>query len=163
MKTAVLTDLEQVMDVYGDMVFRTAYTLVKNKPDAEDVAQEVFLSLLRTQPVFESAEHQKAWLLRATINRCKSFFRSAWQSKTQALAEDFPAEAFTGEELGVMQAVGALKPRYREVVYLYYIQGYAVKEIATLLRVPQNTVLSRMARARALLKDALKGVFDDEL
>ena len=94
-ETAVLQTAEEILEVYGDMVLRTAYAMVKNRADAEDVLQDVFLSLVRTNPTFQSAEHQKAWLLRVTMNRCKSFLRSAWQQKTQGLDEAFPDTSFT--------------------------------------------------------------------
>ena len=80
-QSAVAQGAAEVLDQYGDMVFRTAYAMVKNTHDAEDIAQDVFVSLVRTHPVFVSAEHQKAWLLRVTINRSKSFLRSAWHQE----------------------------------------------------------------------------------
>ena len=133
----------------------------KNKEDAEDIAQEVFISYVKAKPAFESAEHEKAWLLRVTINRCKSFFRSAWQRKTTGLEDDFPDTPFTPDETAVVEAVNRLPKKYRQVIYLYYIEGYATGEIAAILEMPQNTVLSQLARARKLLKTALKGEFDD--
>ena len=161
-ETAVLSSAEEILDKYADMVLRTALAMVKNRHDAEDVAQDVFVSLIRARPEFESAEHQKAWLLRVTINRCKSFLKSAWQRKTQALAETLPDDApFTPAENAVLEAVNALPLKYRQVIYLYYIEGYSTAEVARLLELPQNTVLSQMARARRLLKTALKGEFDD--
>ena len=138
-----------------------AYAMVKNKEDAEDIAQEVFISYVKAKPAFESAEHEKAWLLRVTINRCKSFFRSAWQRKTTGLEDDFPDTPFTPDETAVVEAVNRLPKKYRQVIYLYYIEGYATGEIAAILEMPQNTVLSQLARARKLLKTALKGEFDD--
>lgn len=150
---------EQAVEHYGPMMVRTAFGLVKNLPDAEDIAQEVFISLLKTEPAFESPEHQKAWLLRCTINRCKSHFRSAWQKRTTGLDENLSV-AFTPNESGVMQAVFALPTKYRKVIYLYYIEGYSTAEVAQLLNLKQNTVLSQMARARALLKNTLKGEFE---
>ena len=160
-QSAVAQGAAEVLDQYGDMVFRTAYAMVKNTHDAEDIAQDVFVSLVRTHPVFVSAEHQKAWLLRVTINRCKSFFRSAWQRKTTGLEDDFPDTPFTPDETAVVEAVNRLPKKYRQVIYLYYIEGYATGEIAAILEMPQNTVLSQLARARKLLKTALKGEFDD--
>lgn len=133
----------------------------ENKEDAEDIAQEVFISYVKAKPAFESAEHEKAWLLRVTINRCKSFFRSAWQRKTTGLEDDFPDTPFTPDETAVVEAVNRLPKKYRQVIYLYYIEGYATGEIAAILEMPQNTVLSQLARARKLLKTALKGEFDD--
>ena len=79
---AVCAGAEEVLERYAATVFAAAYAMVKNKEDAEDIAQEVFISYVKAKPAFESAEHEKAWLLRVTINRCKSFFRSAWQRKT---------------------------------------------------------------------------------
>lgn len=151
---------QEILDQYGDMVFRTAYTMVKNPHDAEDIAQDVFVSLVRVQPKFESDEHQKAWLLRVTINRSKSFLRSAWQQRTQGLPDTLPDAAFTLGESTVLEAVAKLPEKYRQVVYLYYVEGYSSAELAKLLRLPQNTVLSRMARARKQLAKMLEGEFD---
>ena len=159
--TALCTSAEEVLERYANTVFGAAYALVKNRQDAEDIAQDVFLSYVKTAPAFESAEHEKAWLLRVTINRCKSFFRSAWQRKTTGLEEDFPDAPFTPDETAVVEAVNRLPKKYRQVIYLYYIEGYATNEIASLLEMPQNTVLSQLSRARRLLKTALKGEFDD--
>ena len=142
MTAAQVLTPEQALEYYGDMVVRTAFGLVKNMADAEDMAQDVFLTLVQRQPAFESPEHQKAWLLRATINRCKSHFRSAWQRRTEGLDETLPA--FTPEESGVLEAVAALPMKYRQVVYLHYIEGYSTAEIARLLDRSQNTVLSQL-------------------
>lgn len=150
---------EEALEYYGDMVLRTAFSLVKNPADAEDMAQEVFLTLVQRQPAFESPEHQKAWLLRATINRCKSHFRSAWQRRTEGLDETLAAP-FTPAESGVLAAVEALPLKYRQVVYLHYIEGYSTGEIARLLGRSQNTVLSQLSRARAKLKDQLEGEWE---
>ena len=153
----VVYDAQQVLECYGDLVLRTAFMMLKNRADAEDAAHDVFLSFIRTKPVFESAEHQKAWFLRVTLNRCKSILRSAWHRKTQPLEEAFPEQDFTERETGVMQAVHKLTQNYRTVIYLYYIQGYGTAEIAQILGVSQNTVLSRLARARKQLKGMLEG------
>ncbi len=154
---AVLYTAEEILEEYGDMVLRTAYAMVKNRADAEDVLQDVFLSLVRTKPAFESAEHQKAWLLRVTMNRCKSFLRSAWQQRTQGLDEAFPDASFTPAENGVALAMAQLPLKYRQVLYLYYVEGYAAGEIGQLLKRPQGTVLSQMARGRKMLKEILEG------
>ena len=157
MVRAVLTP-EQAVEVYGALVLRTAFGLVKNMADAEDIAQEVFLNLVKTEPSFESAEHQKAWLLRCTINRCKSHFRSVWQRRTDPLDETLPSP-FTPEENTVLDAVAGLPLKYRQVIQLHDIEGYSTAEIAEILQIKQNTVLSQLARGRAILKDTLKGEF----
>lgn len=106
---AVCAGAEEVLERYAATVFAAAYAMVKNKEDAEDIAQEVFISYVKAKPAFESAEHEKAWLLRVTINRCKSFFRSAWQRKTTGLEDDFPDTPFTPDETAVVEAVNRLR------------------------------------------------------
>lgn len=149
---------EEAVEHYGPLVLRTAFGLVKNMQDAEDIAQEVFLTLLKKDPAFDGPDHQQAWLLRCTINRCKSHFRSVWQSHTDGLDETLSIP-FTPAESEVMKAVGDLPMKYRQVIYLHYIQGYSTAEIAKLLELNQNTVLSQLARGRAMLKKTLKGEF----
>lgn len=160
METAAPTILtaEEAVGFYGPLLVRTAYGLVKNMQDAEDIAQEVFLNMLRLSPAFESAEHQKAWLLRCTINRCKSHFRTVWQSRTEGLNESLSIP-FTPEETTVLEAVGRLPMKYQQVIQLHYIEGYSTGEIAFILKRKQNTILSQLARGRALLKKELKGAF----
>ncbi len=149
---------EEAVEIYGPLVLRTAYSLVKNVADAEDVAQDVFVNLLKKAPVFESAEHQKAWLIRCTLNRGKSHFRSAWHRHTVPL-EERQEVPFTPQENEVLDAVLRLPVRYREVIQLHYIEGYTAAEIGKILGRKQNTVLSQMARGRELLKEMLKGEF----
>ena len=149
---------EEALEHYGPLVLRTAFGLVKNLQDAEDIAQEVFLTLLKKAPAFEGPGHQQAWLLRCTINRCKSHFRSAWVRRSAPLDEHL-STPFTPAENTVLDAVAALPMKYRQVIYLHYIEGYSTAEIAALLGLKQNTVLSQLSRGRALLKDTLKGDF----
>ncbi len=154
-KNGILKDPSQILEKYSTTVFRAAYALTKNKQDAEDAAQETFIALMQHNPEFESEEHQKAWLLRVVTNKCKSMFRTVWYSRTQGIEDDYPTQEFTTDELDVVTAVNALPLKYRQVVYLHYIEGYAAKEIADILNMPQNTVLSHMSRARKLLKEKL--------
>lgn len=155
--TEVLTP-EEAVEVYGPLVLRTAYSLVKNMADAEDIAQDVFISMLKKAPVFEGAEHQKAWLIRCTLNRAKSHFRSGWY-RHRAQLEESQTVPFTPEENEVLDAVLKLPVKYREVIQLHYIEGYTASEIGQILGRRQNTVLSQMARGRSMLQEMLKGEF----
>ncbi len=155
-KSTVLKEPDAILEKYADMVFRTAFALTKNRQDAEDAAQDTFISLIQNAPEFESEEHQKAWLLRVVTNKCKSLFRTVWHSRTQGIEENTASFNMTTDESGVVNAVNSLSQKYKEVVYLYYIEGYSAKEIAAVLDISQNTVLSRMSRARHMLKDILK-------
>lgn len=153
---------EQAVEYFADTVLRAAFGMVKNLSDAEDIAQDTFVSLVRASPQFESLEHQKAWLLRVAINRSKSHLTSAWMRCRTELDDALP-DAFTPQENIVLDAVAALPVKYRQVVYLHYIEGYTAAEIARILRSNPNTVLSQLSRARAKLREALKGEFADEV
>ena len=68
---------EQLVQDYGDMVYRLAYAQTRSRHDAEDVFQDVFLQAVRRRPQFENREHEKAWLIRVTLNCLKSQWRAA--------------------------------------------------------------------------------------
>ena len=147
-------EIERVVNEYATMLLRVAYSQLNNRTEAEDAVQEVLLKYMEKAPVFQSEEHEKAWLLRVTINHCKNHLASAWFRKRADLDEGIPA--LDNEELEVVSAVAALPAKYRAVVHLYYFEGYSTKEIAEILHSRPNTVSSRLSRARALLAKALK-------
>lgn len=138
--------------LHMDAVFRLAFSYLKNRADADDVTQIALLRLYETNKVFESDTHVKHWLLRVTINECKQRWRSSW-SRTECF-EDYVNELVFEEQRysDLFQAIMALDKKYRTVIVLYYYEGYAVAEIATLLGIPQGTVGTRLRRAREQLK-----------
>ena len=149
------TGLRQVMERYGDMVYRLALAQTHSSHDADDVLQEVFLRYLRAAPAFREEEHRKAWLLRVTVNCCKKLHGSFWRRHTVALSETLPAQnPEEGELLGLLEG---LPQKYRAVLHLYYYEGYATEEIAAILGRSPGTVRSQLSRGRALLRDAWKG------
>ena len=147
----------QVVERWGDMVYRLALARTANIPDAEDVFQEVFLRFFRHEDRFANDEHRKAWLIRCTVNRCKSLLASPWRKRTVPLE--------TAEEVGVEDdyrevyaAVLSLPAKYRSVIHLYYFEGLSVAEMAQTLNVPEGTVKSQLSRGRALLREILQEV-----
>ncbi len=143
---------------YTDMLVRVCFSYVKNIHDAEELAQDTFVKLMDRQPVFESEEHRKAWLLRVAINLSKNRLRSSWFVKTQPLEEyNIP---FTPEENNVLSAVQQLPVKYRSVIHLFYIEGYSVLEIGQLLGRKASTVASQLHRARNILKSKLEEELD---
>ncbi|MDR0958441.1 MAG: sigma-70 family RNA polymerase sigma factor [Clostridiales bacterium] len=155
----VTEGIGDVIRRHADMVYRIAFTYTKNRADTDDVFQEVFLRLCRKGNVFGGDEHIKAWLIRVTVNVCKSFLTSAWRTKTAEMTDDIPALAEEFKE--VYDAVHALNPKYGIPVYLHYFEGYNVAEIAGVLSLNENTVKSRLHRARSILKKRLKGDYAD--
>ena len=153
----------RAIEQYADMVRRICMIHLKNYEDAEDIFQRVFLKyVLRSEP-FDSPEHEKAWIIRVTVNACrdlvKSFFRSRTVSLDQLIEkpQDMPED-----HSDILEAVLELPARFRDVVYLHYYEGYSAPEIGRILKKNPNTVYTLLARARQLLKTRLEGVSEDE-
>ena len=146
---------ERVARTYGDMLYRVAYHALKNRADAEDVMQEVFVRLLRARPEFRDEEHAKAWLLRVGARCAADVLRAPWRRREGPLDDALPAPEPPGEG-GVVEAVLALPAKYRTAVHLYYYEELSVAEIAAVLGKSEGAVKSRLFRARALLRRYLK-------
>lgn len=154
------SDAELALRHYGNAILRTAYTYLRNQDDAEDVVQDTLVQLLRTNPGFESPEHEKAWLLRVAINLSKNKLRQRQRIDEKELDETFPGTE-PGDDLSfVWDAVAALPEKYREVIHLFYHEGYSTAEIAKLLGKNESTVRTLLRRGREQLRTTLKGAYD---
>lgn len=143
---------------YADTVRRICFVHLKSIDDTEDIFQEVFLKYALRSADFEDAAHEKAWLIRVTINACRDLLKNAFRNKVVSLEElvDLPA-AQQDEYSEVLEAVLRLNAKYRDVVYLHYYEGYSAAEIGAILRKNVNTVYTLLARAREQLKTTLGG------
>ncbi|MDD2362470.1 MAG: sigma-70 family RNA polymerase sigma factor [Eubacteriales bacterium] len=148
--------VEQAVKEYSDIIFNVAYHHLKNYADAQDVTQEVIIKLLERQKGFESKEYEKAWVIRVTLNSCKDLFRTFWRKRVVSLDERFDEPVI--QQDSVLSSVLALPPKHRTVVYLYYYEGYSVKEIACILQINEHTVQSRLHRARESLKREMEEI-----
>ena len=153
----------RAIEQYADMVRRICMIHLKNYEDAEDIFQTVFLKyVLRSEP-FDSPEHEKAWIIRVTVNACRDLLKSFFRSRTVSLdqliekPQDMPED-----HSDILEAVLKLPARFRDVVYLHYYEGYSAPEIGRILKKNPNTVYTLLARARQLLKTRLEGVSEDE-
>lgn len=148
----------RAIERYGDMVRRLCLVHLKNPADTEDIFQNVFLKYVLSPVVFESPEHEKAWLIRVTLNACRDLVKSFFRSRTVPLEEllDQPAP-LSEEHREVLEAVLALPQKYRDAVYLHYYEGYTAAEIGKLLGKNTNTVYTLLTRARGQLRKTLGG------
>lgn len=153
--------IQNSVEKYSDMILRIAYQNLKVQADSEDVVQSVFIKLI-SQPKFKDEAHMKAWLIRVTINLCKDFNKIVWYRKTEGLSDKLMIP-FTKEEQGVLEEVFKLSKDYRNVIYLYYFEGYSIREIASILNKNENTISSQLSRARKMLKNILlEGGYSNE-
>ncbi|MDD2393203.1 MAG: sigma-70 family RNA polymerase sigma factor [Eubacteriales bacterium] len=150
----------RALEKHSDMVRRISFMYLRNKDDVEDVFQEVFLKLLLKKPDFESDEHEKAWLIRVTINKCKDLTSSFWSRNVDTL-EGREIVFEDKAESVLMEAVVNLPKKYKDVIYLFYYEGYSAGDIAKMLNRKENTVYSDLHRARNILRDKLGESADD--
>ena len=148
--------IDEVIEKYSATVYRLAYSRLQSKSDADDVFQEVFLRYISKARTFASEEHRKAWLIRVTINCCKKLWSSAWFKKTVPLEDTITFEM--PEESGLSETIAALPPKYRTVIHLFYYEELKITDICKATGLGENTVKSRLHRARNLLREKLREV-----
>ncbi|PWM26627.1 MAG: RNA polymerase subunit sigma-24 [Oscillospiraceae bacterium] len=151
-------EVNRALERYADTVRRICMIHLKNYADVEDIFQTVFLKYLVSPVVFESEEHEKAWMIRVTINACRDLLRSFFRSRTVALDDliEQPS-ALAPEHREVLDAILSLPKKYRDVVYLHYYEGYTAPQIGRILGKNPNTVYTHLTRSKQLLRDRLGG------
>ncbi|MDE6904106.1 MAG: sigma-70 family RNA polymerase sigma factor [Lachnospiraceae bacterium] len=153
-------ELENYFKTYYAPCCRIAFTQMKTKSDAEDVVQEVFLRLLKYQPGFESLDHEKAWMIRTTLNLCRDVLKSRWSSTIRM--EELSLEdkdSFKNPYVDIDETLWSLLElphMYRICLYLFYYEDYSIKEIAQALEEPENTIKTRLKRGREMLRKKLQ-------
>ena len=146
---------------YMDTVYRVALNYMKSPDAADDITQEVFLRLLRSNTLFETEEHTRNWLIRVTINECKRDLASRWR-RVEPLETYAEKLSFSSEENSETYRIVMCLPRkYRMVIYLHYYEGYSTAEIAQILGSKQSTVCTQLERGLILLKNMLLEANDD--
>ena len=151
----------RLLDSYGDTILRVAYSYLHNMSDAEDILQETLIRVFTTKSHFLSSSHEKAWLIKVASNLSKNRISYNKLRETDELNEELVAGG--REDLSfVWEAVKKLPEKYREVIHLYYEEGYSTKDIADILGRNESTVRSDLKRGRDSLKAVLKEAYDFE-
>lgn len=154
-------EAREAVELYGDTVRRICMLHLKSYHDTEDIFQTVFLKYMLHAGGFQDREHEKAWIIRVTLNACRDFLRSFFRSRRVSLDEIAELPQPEKEDYReVWEAVLSLPQKYRDVVYLHYYEDYTAPEIGVLLRKNTNTVYTWLARAREMLKEKLGGEAD---
>jgi RNA polymerase sigma factor (sigma-70 family) len=154
--------VSEVITKYADLVFRLCIVYLKNKADAEDAFQDIFIKLYKKNGKFNDEEHIKAWLIRCTTNHCKNILASHW-NRFRTPIDDLiiPIEDKQDNELS--KYVMKLPFKYKAVIYLYYYEGYNSLETSKILNIKEATVRTHLKRGREILKKELtNGGFEYE-
>ena len=152
------TEINRAVDEYADMVRRLCMLHLKNYADTEDIFQTVFLKYALSSIEFENKEHEKAWLIRVTINACKDLLKSFFRRNTVSIHQLIEQPAPQDQDYTVvLEAVLSLPKKYKDVVYLYYYEGYTAPQISKILGKNVNTIYTLLNRSKKILKAQLGG------
>ncbi|MGN1457415.1 MAG: RNA polymerase sigma factor [Acutalibacteraceae bacterium] len=147
--TDLVLDSEQTL-------YKVSMSMLKNEKDCEDAVQTAILTAYEKLDTLKNEEYFKTWLVRILINTCNKQLNS--RNKLVNISDYQTTEVssdFSSEEIEVRLAVEKLPLKIRQVVVLYYTEGFSVKDIKHILRIPEGTVKSRLSKGRELLKSEL--------
>lgn len=154
-------EINRAIDRYADTVRRICMIHLKNYADTEDIFQNVFLKYALSSVTFENEEHEKAWIIRVTVNCCKDLLKSFFRSRTTSLEVlTDRAAPMEPDHREVLEAVLSLPQKYRDVIYLHYYEGYSAPQIGQILGKNVNTIYTLLARSRQKLREKLGGEAD---
>ncbi len=151
--------LASAYDKHSDMLFRLALAQLGNSEDAMDAVHDVFLKFFDIRPDFKDSEHERAWFIRSTVNRCHDIQHHKKIRSHPSLDEigDVAAHGDNGEEpRQLYRALSALPEKYSSVITLHYLEGFSVEEIASMLRITQSGIKMRLSRGREALKKLIE-------
>lgn len=152
---------DYLVEEYQTMLYRVAFSNLKNQADAEDAVQEAFLRYMKDEKPITNREHEKAWLIRTTIHICTDILKSSWHRKTVPLEESVAAQAqkeflpYRVKDDRTLEAVLKLPVHYRNPIYLFYYEDYSIQEIAGVLNEKEGTIKTRLRRGREEVKKIL--------
>ena len=145
-------DIESIVNEYGNMLYRISFTMLGNSFDAEDAIQETFIKYIKKSPEFDSAEHEKAWLIRVVTNICRDILR--FRFKHFPLELDTLKDCIIDEkDERIISALFELPEKFKTVLYLYYVEEYKVNDIASIINKTPSAVKMRLQKGRKILKD----------
>ena len=146
--------LENILNTYGNMLFRYALIMLGNAEDAEDVIQDTLLKYWQKAPEFQDMDHEKAWLLKVVANRCRDLLRFRVRNPVvdiESIIEFSGETLIISSESGILEALMALPEKYKQVLYLHYVEEYRVEDIAGMIGRTSSAVKMRLKKGRQLL------------
>ena len=146
------TDVERIVDTYGNMLFRICIVILCNQHDAEDVVQGTVIKYLTKSPDFRNPEHEKAWLITVATNSCRNMRRFNFVHRHINIG-DLQLYSKEEENYGLLDMLMKLPSKHKTVLLLYYVEGYKVEEIASILNVSVSAVKKRLQRGRELIRE----------
>lgn len=146
----------RIFNLYKNDIYRLAYSITKNTYDTDDIVQTVFIKLYNNKIINKDDKEIKRWLIKVTINECKTIFLSSWKRRIVSLTEKHENIKYEKDNDNLLNEINKLSKKERIVIFLYYYEGYKVKEIANILGKSETNIQTILYRARKSLKDILE-------
>lgn len=145
-------NIETILDMYGNMLFRLCIIILGNSNDAEDVIQETLIKYIQKAPAFKNIEHEKAWLITVATNKCRDILRF---KKRYPMIDINEIKEFTKDtsDSGILDLLMTLPDKFRIVLILYYVEGYKIEDIASIIGKTKSAVKMRLQKGRRLLRE----------
>ncbi len=150
------TNLDAAYTMYADMLYRLALSHSSSEEDAQDAVHDAFAAFLTADPHFEDTEHEKAWFIRVTINKCRDISRKNAVRVYTDLEEIGEIAISDEKENPAILALRLLHEKYRAVIVLHYLEGYSVEETAHILNLSLSAVKMRLSRGRLKLREIIE-------
>ena len=147
-------DIREAVIKYSDMLYKVCIVILGNEHDVQDAIQETFCRYLEKKPEFRDEEHEKAWLIRLATNICRDMIRFRIRHPKVSIDEVENTLA-APEQKEILRELLELPVKQKTVLYLHYVEGYQIKEIADILGITESAVKTRLLRGRKQMRDAV--------
>ena len=145
----------ELYQLYNNDVYRLSYSYLLNEQDAEDVIQKVYIKLYNNKKILMLSNNEvKRWLFKVCINESKDILKSPWRKLKSSITNDIKDEKVKNDTL--LEALNNINSDYRIPLYLYYYEGYSIKEIAVQLKKSESAIKMRLFRAKEALKKEME-------
>ena len=148
-------DIREVVIKYSDMLYKICLVILCNEQDVQDAIQDTFCRYLEKKPDFRDEEHKKAWLIRVATNICRDMIRFRTRHPKVSIDEVENILA-APEQRETLKELLELPIKHKTVIYLHYVEGYSIREIAYILGITESAVKSRLLRGRKQMRDMVR-------
>ena len=146
----------ELYQLYKNDIYRLAYSYLLNEQDSEDVIQKVYIKLYNNKKILTLSNNEaKRWLFRICINESKDILKSPWKKLKTTITNDVKDNKTKDDSL--VDALYNINPDYRIPLYLYYYEGYKIKEIAKIMKKSESAIKMKLSRGKEKLRLEMEG------
>ena len=148
----------RIFNLYKNDIYRLAYSYTKNTADSDDIVQSVFVKLYKKQDILKKSDIEiKKWLIKVTINNCKTLFLSSWNKRVISLSEkEENIIVKKDNDYVLLDEINKLSKNERLIVFLYYYENYKINEISKIMKKSETNIQTILYRARNKLKKIIE-------